>query len=118
MKNKILTLILLASALCPGCSGWLDVKPYDQISEEELLESEEGFQKLLNGIYIELNSDELYGSTLSVEMIEILGGAYEIGDNSSVWGDYLDLKDYDYNTDYWRGRLNGTWNKAYALILN
>ncbi len=57
MKNKILTLILLASALCPGCSGWLDVKPYDQISEEELLESEEGFQKLLNGIYIELNSD-------------------------------------------------------------
>ena len=118
MKNKILTLILLASALCPGCSGWLDVKPYDQISEEELPESEEGFQKLLNGIYIELNSDELYGSTLSVEMIEILGGAYEIGDNSSVWGDYLDLKDYDYNTDYWRGRLNGTWNKAYALILN
>ena len=118
MKNKILTLILLASALCPGCSGWLDVKPYDQISEEELLESEEGFQKLLNGIYIELNSDELYGSTLSVEMIEILGGAYEIGDISSVWGDYLDLKDYDYNTDYWRGRLNGTWNKAYALILN
>ena len=111
-------MILLASALCPGCSGWLDVKPYDQISEEELLESEEGFQKLLNGIYIELNSDELYGSTLSVEMIEILGGAYEIGDNSSVWGDYLDLKDYDYNTDYWRGRLNRTWNKAYALILN
>ena len=75
MKNKVLTLILLASALCPGCSGWLDVKPYDQISEEELLESEEGFQKLLDGIYIELNSDELYGSTLSVEMIEILSAA-------------------------------------------
>ena len=51
-------------------------------------------------------------------MIEILGGAYEIGDNSSVWGDYRDLRDYDYNTDYWRGRLSGTWNKAYALILN
>ena len=75
MKNRILTLILLASALFPGCSGWLDVKPYDQISEDELLGSEEGFQKLLNGIYIELNSDELYGSTLTVEMIEILGGA-------------------------------------------
>lgn len=118
MKNRILTLILLASALFPGCSGWLDVKPYDQISEDELLGSEEGFQKLLNGIYIELNSDELYGSTLTVEMIEILGGAYEIGDNSSVWGDYRDLRDYDYNTDYWRGRLSGTWNKAYALILN
>ena len=120
MKNKRLTSILLASALCPGCSGWLDVKPYDQISEEELLESDEGFQKLLNGIYIELNSDELYGSTLSVEMIEILGGAYEIGDNSSVWGEPTrgPQRHPDYNTDYWRGRLNGTWNKAYALILS
>ena len=50
MKNKILTLILLASALCPGCSGWLDVKPYDQISEEELLESEEGTQRFYRNV--------------------------------------------------------------------
>lgn len=117
MKNKILTLILIVPLLA-GCSGWLDVKPIDQISEEELLESEEGFQKLLNGIYIELNSDELYGSTLSVEMIEILGGAYDIGTESNVWGNYPDLRNYDYNTEYWRGRLSQTWNKAYALILN
>lgn len=117
MKNKILTLILIVPLLA-GCSGWLDVKPIDQISEEELLESEEGFQKLLNGIYIELNSEELYGSTLSVEMIEILGGAYDIGTESNVWGNYPDLRNYDYNTDYWRDRLSQTWNKAYALILN
>lgn len=117
MKNKILTLILIVPLLA-GCSGWLDVKPIDQISEDELLESEEGFQKLLNGIYIELNSDELYGSTLSVEMIEILGGAYDIGSESNVWGNYPDLRNYDYNTEYWRGRLSQTWNKAYALILN
>ena len=118
MKNKILTLILFAPMLFAGCSGWLDVKPYDQISEEELLRSEEGFQKLLNGIYIELNSDELYGGTLGCEMVEILGGAYEIGDNVTVWGNYVALKKYDYNTEYWRGRLSATWNKAYALILN
>lgn len=117
MKNKILTLILIVPLLA-GCSGWLDVKPIDQISEDELLETEEGFQKLLNGIYIELNSDELYGSTLSVEMIEILGGAYDIGTESNVWGNYPDLRNYDYNTEYWRGRLSQTWNKAYALILN
>lgn len=118
MKNKILILMLAAPLLLAGCSGWLDVKPYDQISEEELLESEEGFQKLLNGIYIELNSDELYGSALSVEMIEILGGAYDIGTDANVWGNYIDLRKYDFNTDYWRDRLSATWNKAYALILN
>jgi len=114
-KALLLAALLLAAA---GCSKWLDVQPYDKISEEELLSSDEGFRKLLNGIYIELNSDALYGSTLGVEMVEVLGGAYEIGDVSSVWGNYVDLKNYDFNTDYWRDRLDGCWNKAYSLILN
>lgn len=73
---------------------------------------------MLNGIYIDLNSDALYGQTLSVEMIEVMGGAYTIGTDNSVWGNYKDLSSYKYNTEYWRNRLDQTWNKAYALILN
>lgn len=73
---------------------------------------------MLNGIYIDLNSDALYGQTLSVEMIEVMGGAYTIGSDNSVWGNYKDLSSYQYNTEYWRNRLDQTWNKAYALILN
>ena len=101
-----------------ACNSWLEVQPYDQISEDELVSTQEGFQKLLNGIYIELNDDNLYGSTLTVEMIEILGGAYEIGSDVNVWSNYPALKLYNYETEYWRNRLDATWNKAYALILN
>lgn len=104
--------------LLAGCSNWLDVQPYDQISEDELVKSEEGFQKALNGIYIGLNDEALYGKSLTVEMIEIMGGAYEIGNESLVWGNYTDLKDYNYNTEYWRSCMSSTWDKAYALILN
>ena len=101
-----------------SCSEWLDVKPYDKISEEELFSTEEGFLKHLNGIYIELNRDMLYGASLTVEMLEIMGGAYLIGTDNSVWGNYKDLADYKYGTEYWRARFNETWNKAYSLILN
>ena len=101
-----------------SCDAWLDVKPYDKMSQDELLSTESGYIKLLNGIYIELNSDMLYGAALSVEMVEIMGGAYVIGTDNSVWGNYADLASYKYETDYWRARLNETWNKAYALILN
>ena len=73
---------------------------------------------MLNGIYIDLNSDALYGQSLSVEMIEVMGGAYAIGTDNSVWGNYKDLSNYQYGTEYWRNRLDQTWNKAYALILN
>lgn len=115
------TLILTMCAgllLAAGCAGWLDVKPYDKIAQDELLSSEEGYMKLLNGVYVELNRDMLYGAALSVEMIEVMGGAYTIGTDNSVWGNYRDLSEYEYGTQYWRARLNETWDKAYALILN
>ena len=112
--------IVLASMLLisVSCDEWLNVKPYDKISQDELMSTEEGFIKLLNGIYIELNSDMLYGGALSVEMIEIMGGAYLMGTDNSVWGNYSDLAKYQYGTEYWRARMNETWNKAYSLILN
>lgn len=109
----------LASLLTlSACDAWLDVKPYDKISQDELLSTEDGYMKLLNGIYVELNSDMLYGGALSVEMIEIMGGAYTIGTDNTVWGNYADLAEYEYGTDYWRARFNEIWNKAYSLILN
>lgn len=111
-------MILACSTMMVSCDSWLEVKPYDKISEDELQKSEEGYQKMLNGIYIDLNSDALYGQSLSVEMIEVMGGAYAIGTDNSVWGNYKDLSNYQYGTEYWRNRLDQTWNKAYALILN
>lgn len=118
MKKILYTMILACCTLLTSCGDWLEVKPYDKISEGELLKSEEGYQKMLNGIYIDLNSEALYGKTLTVEMIEVMGGAYTIGTDNSVWGNYKDLSSYKYATEYWRGRLDQTWNKAYALILN
>lgn len=117
--RKISTYILAASLLImTSCSGWLDVRPYDKMSEGDLVSSEAGFMKLLNGIYIELNSEMLYGGALSVEMIEIMGGAYVIGTDNSIWGNYADLAAYEYGTQYCRARMSETWNKAYSLILN
>lgn len=113
--SALLTSILFLGS---GCSDWLDVKPYDKVSEDELLKTEEGFQKLLNGVYIGLNNENLYGQTLTVEMIEVMGGAYTIGTDNAVWGNYIDLSNYKYSTEYWRGRMDDTWNQAYALILN
>lgn len=118
--RKLFTYILISAGILAmtGCAKWLDVKPYDKIAEEELLSTEEGYMKLLNGIYIELNSDMLYGSSLTVEMLEVMGGAYVVGTDNSVWGNYRDLASYEYGTPYWRARMNETWNKAYSLILN
>ena len=118
VKKYIYIVMSVFLVTLSSCDKWLDVKPYDKMSQDELLSSEQGYMKLLNGIYIELNNSMLYGGAMSVEMIEIMGGAYTIGTDNSVWGNYADLAEYEYGTDYWRARMNETWNKAYALILN
>lgn len=120
MRNKIISLSLavLLLPIMSGCGKWLDVQPYDKIAEDDLLSTEEGFMMLLNGIYIELNDDMLYGGALTVEMIEIMGGAYTLGTDDSVWGNYNDIASYEYGTEYWRARFDETWDKAYSLILN
>lgn len=111
------SLFIIALALM-GCSSFLDVKPYDQIAEDQLFQSQQGFEKLLNGIYIDLNSDELYGKSLTVEMLEVMSQMWQVGDNEDVWGDYIDLWHHRYGTTYWRRRFDQTWDKAYALIAN
>lgn len=117
-KAMIYGMLSIVSLLAVGCSGWLEVQPYDQMAEDDLLSTETGFRKLLNGVYVELNADELYGQTLTVEMVEIMGGSYLISNDPVVWGDYIDLNNRNFTSDYWRTRLDKTWNKAYALIRN
>ena len=46
-------MIIACTTLFASCDSWLEVKPYDQIAEGELQKSEEGYQKMLNGIYID-----------------------------------------------------------------
>lgn len=118
MKRIFMYIAAASLLMVTSCGKWLDVKPYDKMAEGDIVSTEAGYMKLLNGIYIELNSEMLYGGALSVEMIEIMGGAYVTGTDKSVWGNYADLASYQYGTEYWRARLNETWNKAYNLILN
>lgn len=118
---KIIKYILwsaLGLFLTTGCSDWLEVKPYDKMGEGDLLSSESGFKKVLNGVYIDLNADELYGQALTVEMVEIMAGSYLIGTDELTWGDYIDLNNRNFTSQYWRTRLDNTWDKAYSLIRN
>lgn len=118
---KQIKFIILCTTIMFGftaCSKWLDVKPYDQVAEDDLYSTEEGFKKVLNGVYIDLNTDELYGQTLTVEMVEIMAHSYLVDDDILTWGNYIDLDNRNFTSEYWRNRLDNTWNKAYALIRN
>ena len=77
-KNIIISLALIFAFGCYSCDNWLDVKPDDKVSEEEVFSSIEGFRNALNAIYIEMNAADLYGKSLGSELVEVMGQRYNV----------------------------------------
>lgn len=109
-------LVVPALAFCvAGCSNWLDVKPDDRVIENELFKTEDGFLLALNGIYIEMNHENLYGGSMLFDGIEVLGQQYAL---SAIQRGQGSLANFDYSADYCRGFAEAVWTKAYSLIMN
>lgn len=115
MKIMNKWLLFLLVVVLEGCNNWLDVKPADRVNEDKVFNSEKGFHSALNGIYIELIKPELYGVSMSCEMIELLAQRYKVAETNK---DYQVLTEFKYTEDYVKGRLQLTWDAIYKLILN
>lgn len=116
MKKFTLHSILAAALLLTAsCNKWLDVKPKDRTIEEQLYKSEDGFYTALNGVYLELCSQNLYGGQLTMEMLEALAQRY----NTSATDHYLrTVTSYSYQESAVKSKVDGIWQGLYKSISN
>lgn len=112
--NRILFILLLPLML-GSCESWLNVQPYDRVAEGVAFSSVKGFENALNGIYIEMNQNALYGRSMSCEMIEIMAQRYSINSQSTY---NLDLMQHKYGEESTQLRFSSVWELAYKLIAN
>ena len=112
MKKIIIVLLLWCGGLFSGCNSWLDVKPYDSMTDTQLYSTEAGIQRALNGIYLGLVSNDLYAKNLSCGAVDVLGGLYFIRDNHS----FQDLSLYKYSEAGPKATFEAVWKSAYKLI--
>lgn len=68
MKYMAVALLMLSF----GCSDWLDVKPRTEVLEDDVYNSEDGFRSVLNGVYIRMAEQDLYGKNVSMYLPELL----------------------------------------------
>ena len=115
MKKHRLCLAALMALMLVSCAEWLNVQPSDQVSEETAFGSVSGFKQTLNGVYVELNSDNLYGRALSCGMIEVLAQRYNVNEEFTR---YYPLTEYDYTGATVQDQISGIWETAYNLIAN
>ena len=96
-----------------SCGSWLNVTPSDRLSEEMLFNDREGFVKALNGVYIELNTNELYGRNLTAGALDVMGQYYSVASSPHAFYNYGGLV-YTGNDE--KALFDNMWQKCYAVI--
>ncbi|NGM66566.1 RagB/SusD family nutrient uptake outer membrane protein [Sphingobacterium sp. SGR-19] len=101
--------------LTHSCSKWVDVKPTDRLTEDQLFVNIEGYLKALNGVYVEMTHESLYGQTMTTGAIDVLGQYYFI---SSSTHNYQNYATFAYTQENVKTTFDDAWRKAYELIAN
>ena len=89
MIQKIYTTFIsfaFAALTLSSCSDWLDLYPSDEIKEEYLFSSGDGFRTATNGIYRKMATFDLYGSNLTWGILDAWAQAYYIEQAPSIAG--------------------------------
>lgn len=115
--SHILTLVCLlcSSASLSSCNKWLDIKPEDSVPAEDLFARGDGFRNALNGLYLNLANDELYGKELTWGFVSAISQQYHIQSSAAP---YYDAALLEYQTASPKKTINNIWEKGYQVIAN
>lgn len=116
MKNKLkycfLTVFIALST--SSCKDWLDVKMSDNVMENTLFSTNDGFLIALNGVYTGLL--DVYGKDLSVGAIDIMAQYYNVTPNNDHL--YKNYQAFKYAEKEVETTSSGIWTNLYMLIAN
>lgn len=76
LKKYILLLVLLTCGIFNSCDKYLLVDPKNELGEEALFKSADGFQFALNGLYAQLATGPLYGDNLTMGFVSLMAQNY------------------------------------------
>lgn len=113
MKKRYLIGVLAGLlALGSSCSDWLDVNPRTEMKEEDMYQSEKGFKNVMNGIYIQLASKDLYGKNMTYYFPDLLAGYWYKTNNSTE--NYI--MSFAYGQSKVESVISTIWSKYYTAI--
>lgn len=108
----LLTGLLL---LVYGCSDWLDVNPRTEIKENDIYAGEAGFKNVMNGIYIQLASEELYGKNMSFYFPDLLAQLW-VPKTGTTDKTESSAANFDFKNAEVEELIEDVWDKYYTCI--
>lgn len=113
-KNIILILSVLTGLVLSSCSDWLDVRPKTEVPRDDMFSKESGYEDALNGCYIKMNGNGLYGKFLTLSGIDFLARYYNMASSGTL---EYGLTEFDYENEYVKSQIGGTYSDFYNVIL-
>jgi starch-binding outer membrane protein, SusD/RagB family len=125
--KRFTIIILLAAALCGGCSSYMETSPTTDVDKEKILKDADGLKVAMNGVYatmynrldfVTANAHQCFGNmavTLAADlmgddMVQTAQGA------GWFWKDYNYDQRSRYTSKIWRCYF--TWEYFYEIISN
>ncbi|TCD29744.1 RagB/SusD family nutrient uptake outer membrane protein [Pedobacter psychrodurus] len=107
-------IILAGVAVLSSCKKYLDVQPEDKVLEGQMFSTERGINTVLNGLYINLSKNNLYGDNLTLSTVDILAQRYNVPSTHDLYKSAT----YAYADKPIITKIDEMWSGAYSLILN
>lgn len=116
MKIYRLTIVVLLACFLGACNDWLTVNPEEEISEEDLFKTGEGYRNALNGVYRVMAGASLYGRELSYGLLGYIGQEYD-KEETGNYG-YRNAADYDWKVARTDKIITSVWEDTFNAIAN
>ncbi len=123
MRKEIIKYLLMIVVLLSfgSCKKWLDVKPEDKFIERSLFATEQGFIDALNGLYLNISSNSLYGERLPMKIFDVSAqlfpGSFFVN-NQYPNGSPLGFTNFTYGDVPTLSRIDSSWVSLYASVTN
>ncbi|MES2332027.1 MAG: RagB/SusD family nutrient uptake outer membrane protein [Bacteroidota bacterium] len=111
---QYLLFMLPVSLVLGSCTKWLDVKPQDKFTDVQIFSSKPLLLQAMNGIYLSISKNTLYGDNLTMSVPELLAQNYNIPVSHS----YTAYASYNYADATVAAKFSTIWENAYAAVAN
>lgn len=112
MKYIIVIMAFIAGSMTIfSCSDFLNQNPKDQLAREDVLNNQQNYYDALNGVYVMLAGDNLFGHHLTYGLIEQMARNYAIDPASDIFF-------WQYSGSDLENTVSSIWNDMYSMVAN
>lgn len=117
MKKYVFTGLLFLSVLT-GCGDWLDVTPRQEMKEDDVFQTEDGFKSALVGAYIQLADASLYGCNTSFYFLDYLARMWTAAGINSGYQIDRQLPAWNFTDKDVESLVEEIWKAYYTCIVH